>query len=304
MICSPRDTEKIHAKKVHSGKSTKYQQKFSTLLTLSQGAFTPGYVAPDVERYWKNPDADRIPARDTRPGVTDVPKRVTTATNIWNAAMIIADLMSPQPFILPQWRTQAYTARDAWLDNFVNQRDTHPIMQGYSALLKDTVIQCLNYIPDQRPTPTALLATVDQGVNLHSGIMQTKTCLDTTKYTGQYDLTPSAPFLDKFPVEQSDDWDMADDDDMPIQPPGGGGPTPNTPGPQGAARRSKTATAGAPQDTPFKGFVVGPNAGNATRNFFDDADEDYERVEKSAPHDDFINSDALRQALGDEMMDS
>jgi hypothetical protein len=222
--------------------------------------------------------------------------------------MIIADLMSPQQFVHPKWRAQAYSARDTWLDNFINQKDSHPVMQGYSALLKDIVIQCLNYIPDQRPTPTDLLARVDQGVNLHSGVMQTKACLDTTKYTGQYDLAPSVPFLDRFPVEQAEDWDMADDDDddddMPMQLPGGGGPTPNTPNPQGAARRSKTATAGVPQDTPFKDFVVGPNAGNATRNFFDDADEDYERVEKSASRHDFIDSTAIRQALRDEMMGS
>jgi serine/threonine protein kinase len=284
-------------------------------LTLSEAAFSPGYVAPDVERFFKNNDADRIPVRDTRPGVTlaDIPRRITTATNIWNAALIMADLISPQRFIKPDWTRQAYSARDTWLDNFINQKDTDPRMQGYSKLLKDTVIQCLSYMPGQRPTPTDLLARVDHGVNQYSGVMQTRDCFNTTKYSGQYDLNPSVPFSDDYPVTQPEDWEMADDEDddedddddegfTPIKRPGGGGPTPKTPHVEAPdkARRSKTTTAGAPQDTPLKGFVVGPDAGEATRHFWD-PDPDYERVEPSESRHDYVDDSLLRQAFEGDM---
>jgi serine/threonine protein kinase len=177
-----------------------------TLLTLSQAGMSPGYVAPDVERFHSTA-ADQIPARDAIPGVTstDITKRVTAATNVWNAGMIIEELMSPQLFDQPKWKHQAYSARDTWLDNFINQIDTDPSMQAYSALLKVIVKQCLNYIPDQRPTLTDLLARVDNGVNLHSGPMQTRDCLNTKTYNGQHDLKPSTPFSDDYPTIQPED---------------------------------------------------------------------------------------------------
>jgi serine/threonine protein kinase len=306
IICSPRDSEEIHKKKWESSKWIENQKIVVTLLTLFQVSFSPGYVAPDVERFWQNTAADVIPARDTKPGITsgDIPKRITTATNIWNVGMIMADLMSPHRFRRPNWNHLAYSARETWLDNFINQIDTDPSMKDYSKLLKDTVIQCVNYIPDQRPTPTDLLARVGHGVDLHCGPMQTRKCLDTTTYNGRYDLDLSAPFSDDYPITQPDDWIMADNDDevfASAEPPGAGGPLPAKP--QAEARQSKTTKAGAPQDTPHKEFLVGPNAGESTRNFFDD-ESDYEAVEKPAPPHGFVRASALRQALIDDMMDS
>jgi hypothetical protein len=274
-----------------------------TLLTLHQAAMSPGYIAPDAERFHSTA-ADHIPTRDAIPGVssTDITKRVTTATNIWNAGMIVADLMSPQLFIPPKWNFLAYSARETWLDNFMNQIDTDPRMKGYSTLLKVIVKQCLNYIPGQRPTLTDLLARVDNGVKLHSGPMQTRDCLNTKTYNGQHDLRPSVPFSDDYPITQPDDWIMADNDDVftSAKPLGAGGPLPAKP--QAEARRSETTKAGAPQDTPHKEFLIGPNAGASTRDFFDDESE-YETIEKPVPRHDFVNANALRQALMDDMMD-
>jgi hypothetical protein len=64
---------------------------------------------------------------------------------------------------------------------------------------------------------------------------------------------------------------MADSDDVftSVNPIGEGRPLPAKP--QAEARRSGTTKAGAPQDTPHKEFLVGPNAGASTRDFFDDA---------------------------------
>jgi serine/threonine protein kinase len=308
IICSPRETDKVHAKKVSSCKLIRHQQTLVTLLTLFKGAVSPGYVAADVERFFKNNTADRIPARDARPGITlaDIPRRVTTATNVWNAGLIILDLMSPRHFDPPKWWTQVYDARDAWLDNIINRKDTDPRMKGYSTLLKDTVIQCLNYDPSQRPTPKDLLARVDQGVNLHGRLMQTRDCLDTKKYNGQYDLDPRVAFSDDYPITQPEDWTMADEDDdvdedfPTIEP--GGGPTPKTPQGKAQARPSNSATAGAPQDTPFKGFVFGPNAGEATRDLFD-TDADYEMIDRPEPRHDFFKKSGMREAMEDEMPD-
>jgi hypothetical protein len=266
---------------------------------------SPGYIAPDVERFFSTA-ADQMPARDAIPGVTstDITKRVTAATNVWNAGMIIADLMSPQLFVPPKWKHQAYSARETWLDNFINQIDIDPSMKDYSKPLKVLVKQCLSYIPDQRPTPTNLLARVDDEVKLHIGLMQTRDCLNTKTYNGQYDLKPSVTFSDDYPITQPEDWIMADGDDdvfTSVNPVGQGGSLPAKP--QAEARRLETTKPGAPQDTPHKEFLVGPNAGASTRDFFDD-DTDYETVEKPAPRHDFVNKSALRQALLDEMMDS
>jgi len=315
----------VHSDKVLDGKSIEHEQIVVTLLTLFEGAFSPGYAAPEVERFFNPGPADHIPARDARAGVVlaDIPKRVTTATNVWNAGLIMLDLMSLQQLNWPKFMSQIYSARDTWLDNLINQKDTHPRLKGYSTLLKDTVIQCLNYDPSQRTTPKDLLARVDQGVHLHGGLMQTKDCLDTKKYKGQYDLDPRVAFTDNYPVTQPEDWLMADgdvdeedddDEDFPFAKPGGGsgGPSPKTPHGKAQARSSYSTTAGAPQDTPFKGFVFGPNAGASTRNFFDVPNEDYEMVDRPEPRlrqdgrpkppHGIAKSSQLRQAMEDEMM--
>lgn len=317
IVCSPRDKQKVHAKKVSECKLIGHQQMVFTLLTLFEGAVSPGYIAPDVERFFKNNRAEIIPARDARPGVTiaDIPKRVTTATNVWNAGLIILDLMSRQHFVPPVFIAQAYTDRETWLDNTINQLDTDPRLKGYSKLLKDTVIQCINYDPTQRPTPENLLARVDLGVNSHCGVMQTKDCLDAKKYSGQYDLDPRLAFSDDYPITQkSDEWTMADggadneedddNDDFPFaKRGGGGGSTPTTPHGKAQARPSYSTKAGAPQDTPFKGFVFGPNAGMSTRNFFDAPDEDYEMVDRPEPRHDFFKKSEMREAMEDGMPD-
>ncbi|KAH0356453.1 kinase-like protein, partial [Aureobasidium melanogenum] len=286
MICSPQDTQEEHSKKVDST------------------AVSMGYVAPDRERFDRNNDANNIPARDRIPGIRleDIPKRVTSATNVWNAALIIADLMAPQPFVPPKFRSQAYNLRERWLDNFINQRDTHPRMQGYSSLLKDTVIQCLNFIPSQRPTPTDLLARVDQGVNLHSGVMRTKACLDNAKYNGQYDLDPSILFEDDYPVTQPEDWDM--DMDMDMDSPSTKSLSRRKPAPVTPHKpknpRSITTKAGALRDTPGQVFLLGPDAGRSVQDFFDPA-AGFEKVDRSVTRPDFIDEEGLRQAFEDEM---
>ncbi|KAG9966946.1 kinase-like protein, partial [Aureobasidium melanogenum] len=281
MVSSSRDSQEEHSRKVDST------------------AISSGYVAPDRERFYRKGHANNIPTRDRIPGITleDVPKRITSATNVWNAALIIADLMAPQPFIPPQFSAQGYPIRETWLDNFVNQRDTHPRMQAYSSLLKDTVIQCLNFIPSQRPTPIDLLARVEQGVSLHSGVMRTKDCLDTAKYNGQYDLDPSIPFVDDYPVTQPEDWDM--DMDMDFSSPENQAPfTPQNKPPRNL--RSITTKAGARQDTPGQGFLLGPDAGRFLRNFFDPA-AGFEKIDKSVRRSNFIDEEGLRQAFEDEM---
>lgn len=317
IFCSPRDAQEVHAKKVSECKLIEHQQMVVTLLTFFQGAaVSAGYVAPDVERFFKYNNAEVIPARDARPGVTieDIPRRVTTATNVWNAGLIILDLMSPQQFIPPKFGAQAYTARDTWLDNTVNQMDTDPRLKGYSKLLKETVIRCLNYDPSRRPTPEDLLVRVDIGVNSHCGIMQTKDCLDTQKNNGQYDLDPRIAFSDDYPITQkSGEWTMADggadnddddDEDFPFaKPPGGGGPTPKTPHGKAQARPSYSTTEGAPVDTPFKGFVFGPNAGASIRNFFGAPDEDYEMVDRPEPRHGFSKTSGMREAREDDIPD-
>ncbi|KAG9679491.1 kinase-like protein, partial [Aureobasidium melanogenum] len=286
MICSSRDTQEEHSRKVDST------------------AVSMGYVAPDRERFDRESPAENIPMRDRRPGITlaDIPKRVTSATNVWNAALIIADLMSPQPFIPSKFRSLNYDLRDRWLDNFINQRDTHPRMQGYSSLLKDTVIQCLNFIPSQRPTPIDLLARVDQGVSLHSGVMRTKDCLDTAKYNGQYDLDPSIPFVDDYPVTQPEDWDMdMDMDSSSAELLSRRNPAPVTPHNKPRRNpRSVTTKAGARRDTPGQGFLLGPDAGRSLQDFFDPA-AGFEKIDKSVHRSDFIDEEGLRQAFEDEM---
>ncbi|KAH0368558.1 kinase-like protein, partial [Aureobasidium melanogenum] len=290
MVSSSRDSQEEHSKKVDST------------------ATSSGYVAPDRERFFRDGHANNIPTRDRIPGITleDVPKRVTSATNIWNAALIIADLMAPQPFVPPNWSTQGYAVRETWLDNFVNQRDTHPRMQGYSSLLKDTVIQCLNFIPSQRPTPVDLLARVEQGVSLHAGVMRTKDCLDTAKYNGKYDLDPSIPFVDDYPVTQPEDWDMDMDMDMDMDSPSTKSLSRRKPAPVTPHKpknpRSITTKAGALRDTPGQVFLLGPDAGRSVKDFFDyDPAAGFEKVDRSVTRPDFIDEDGLRQAFEDEM---
>ncbi|KAH0144439.1 kinase-like protein, partial [Aureobasidium melanogenum] len=175
-------------------------------------------------------------------------------------------------------------------------------MQGYSSLLKDTVIQCLNFIPSQRPTPIDLLARVDQGVSLHSGVMRTKDCLDTAKYNGQYDLDPSIPFVDDYPVTQPEDWDMdMDMDSSSAELLSRRNPAPVTP--HNKPRRnpqSVTTKAGARRDTPGQGFLLGPDAGRSLQDFFDPA-AGFEKIDKSVHRSDFIDEEGLRQAFEDEM---
>ncbi|KAK6007133.1 hypothetical protein QM012_006141 [Aureobasidium pullulans] len=282
MISSPQDTEEEHKEKVDSTSTT------------------AGYVAPDIERFFRNGTANTIPVRDRRPDVTleDVPKRVTSATNVWNAALIIADLMAPQPFDPPRFDHLVYDARDIWLDNFINQKDTNPRMQGYSSLLKDTVIECLNWIPSHRPTPVDLLARVDRGVTLHSGVMRTTDCFDTTQYNGEHDLDPSIPFVDDYPVTQPEDWDMDFSSTKSVS---AERLTPFTPyKKQPKNPRSITTKGGAPQDTPAQGFMLGPNAGESTKKFLDPA-AGYEKVDQSVPRSNFIDEDGLRLAFEDEM---
>lgn len=206
--------------------------------------------------------------------------------------------MSPQPFDPPRFPTQAYDVRDRWLDNFINQKDTHPRLRGYSSLLKDTVIHCLNYIPNQRPTPIDLLAQVDHGVTLHCGVIRTKDCFDTAQYNGEYDLDPSISFVDDYPVTQSDDWDM----DFPsTELPSGGFSMPFTPHNKPPTHpRSITTKAGAPQDTPAQGFLFGPDAEQSTHNFFDPA-AGYEKIDKSIPRPNFVDEEGLLQAFEDEI---
>lgn len=101
-------------------------------------------------------------------------------------------------------------------------------------------------------------------------------------------------------VDNEDD----DDDDFSFAKPGGdGGPTPKTPHGKAQAGPSYSTTAGAPQDTPFKGFVFGPNAGASTRNFFDAPDEDYEMVDRPEPRHDFFKKSEMRVAMEDGMPD-
>ncbi|KAI4722288.1 hypothetical protein E4T48_01541 [Aureobasidium sp. EXF-10727] len=289
MISSPRDTEEEHSKKVEST------------------AQSEGYVAPDIERFFRNKPAYHMPKRNAKAGITlaHVPKRITSATNVWNAGLIIADLMTAaQCFKKPKFAV--YDARDAWLDDFFSQRNTNPGMQSYSALLKDTVIRCLDYMPRQRPTPTELLVTVNRGVNMYTGVMRTRDCFDTTQYHGQHDLDPNIPFVDDYPVTQEEVMDLSMSDSIPSTSyPPGGLPTPKTPfkklprNPHNT-QPSITTASGAPYDTPVQGFLVGPNAGQSVQNFFDPA-AGYEVLNQPAPQFDFVDQDGLLQAFEDSL---
>ncbi|KEQ93792.1 hypothetical protein AUEXF2481DRAFT_6376 [Aureobasidium subglaciale EXF-2481] len=226
-------------------------------------AMTNGYVAPEVLRFRLMPGENHeVPARDSKPGVTlhNTPRRITTAVNVWNLGLIIAELMCPKKFYAPALTLKAYDARDAWIDDFVKQKDS---MTNYSELLKDTVICCLKYFPDQRPTPTQLLTLIDKGVKDHAGLMQNRDCLDPKKYNGQHDLPPKVAIIDKYIVthpEDEEDWEMTEE----IYPQAGTSDEEHWEN----VRRSTAVAGAAPQDTPMVDFVLGPRARTSLLNFF------------------------------------
>ncbi|THW36489.1 kinase-like protein [Aureobasidium pullulans] len=184
---------------------------------------TNGSVAPEVYRLGlDNGDPHEIPRRHRAPGLK-LPRdpRVTTTTNVWNAGLIIGELMfrepleAPKNHVVPPHKEDIwyYTARDEWIEKFNLCKDDNVSMPQYSARLKNLVMACLDYFPENRPTPAKLVELVKAAVN-HHPIMSTADCLKPNLYNGRYDLDRSIRLIDEYPVHRSKnqdgDYDMAD----------------------------------------------------------------------------------------------